>query len=815
MKVLKFGGTSVANAENIRKVRTIVEDKMPQGRMMVVVSALGGITNTLIECCQAAAKGDPKSREIFKIIEQRHLETTRDLIPVKSQSGVLAQVMVMLNELEEMLQGVFLVKEISPRTQDFVTSFGERLSSFIISQYFIHSGIKTKLLDSRELIKTDSNFGKAEVDFETTYQNIKETAAQEYPVFIAPGFISSNAEGVTTTLGRGGSDYTAALLAAGVHAEMLEIWTDVEGMMTADPRIVKRAFPIPEITYKETMELSHFGAKVVYPPTVRPVLTREIPIVIKNTFKPDAPGTLISKNSKPGDFPVRGLSSIAEVALMSINGSGLIGVPGISMRLFGALFRKGINVILITQASSEHAITFAIDPADVENAHSSIREEFKYELELKKIEDLEIERGLSILAMVGENMFRQVGIAGKMFSTLGMNGVNIRAIAQGSSERNISVVIERKDLEKAVIALHESFFLSDVHTLHVFLAGVGNVGKTLLEQIQAQQSILETQHQIRLKVVGMANSKQMAFDAEGIELENWKAALDAGQKLENPADFSQAIIEKNLPYSVFVDCTANAGVSELYLDLLRSSVSVVTANKIACASAYENYAALKSAAVKFGAKFLFETNVGAGLPVINTLQDLMKSGDRIRKIEAVLSGTLNYIFNHFKSGVEFEEIVRAAQAAGFTEPDPRLDLNGMDVMRKILILARESGQQLEAESVEVVQFVPAECLNAADVPAFYDSLKSHNDHFEKMVQNAESQGKKLRFVASYENGNCKAALELVGEDHPFYNLAGKDNIVLFYTDRYAEQPLVIRGAGAGAEVTAAGVFGDLMRLGKS
>lgn len=810
MKVLKFGGTSVANAERILAVLQIVKEKADD-QLVVTVSAFGGVTNDLIAMSEAAASGDTLYKDRLKGLEVRCLEVVRGLIPVARQAGVLALVKVLLNELEGVLQGAYLVRELSPKTLDFVASFGERISSQVIARAFNEHNLACEFLDSREVIRTDNQHGNAKVDFETTNAAISARMAG-VKLAIVPGFIASNADGHTTTLGRGGSDYTAAIFAAALNADALEIWTDVNGMMTADPRQVPQAIPIPEISYREAMELSHFGAKVVYPPSIQPVRDLGIPIVIKNTFNPENPGTLIKKEKSNDPLPVKGLSSIKNIALLSLSGSGLIGVPGSSRRLFQALSAEQINVILITQASSEHSITIAIDPGDVERAREALESEFAYERSLNMVDYPNVETGLAIIALVGENMRTQVGISGKMFSALGQNGVNIRAIAQGSSERNISAVISARDVKKALNVLHESFFLFPTKKANLFVVGVGTVGSVLLEQLNAQAEALKEKMGIEIRLCGLANSKKHVIDLEGISFSEWKERLENDGIESSAVGFLGAMKTANLHNSIFIDNTANDSVAGLYEKILSASIHIVTPNKIAAAGPYASYQRLKQVARRYGVKYLFETNVGAGLPVIGTLNDLVQSGDRIEKIQAVLSGTLNFIFDKFTTGTQFHEIVRLAQNGGYTEPDPRIDLSGKDVMRKILILARECGYALEMEDIVAEDFMPPSCLASDSIAGFYAELEKHSDHFDRLYAESNAKGEKLKFVASFADGKASVGLQSVGQEHPFYNLSGKDNIVLFTTDRYDEQPLVIKGAGAGAEVTAMGVFADIMRI---
>ncbi len=811
MQVLKFGGSSVASAENINKVVAIVQGKLEEESIILVISAMGGVTDTLLNIGNLAAATNETYKIILKEMENRHLDAVRALLPIQQQSATLSLVKQQFNQLEGICDGVFLLGELSARTKDRIVAFGELLSSMMVSAKFQSLGIDQLWVDARKLITTDTNHGKAAVDFVVTENTITGFIAKNpHPLYVVPGFISSDKAGNTTTLGRGGSDYTGAIFAAAVNATVLEIWTDVSGMMTADPRLVQNAKPIHRISYQEAMELSHFGAKIIYPPTIQPVMSRNIPVWIKNTFAPADYGTLIENESAETDSFIRGISSINKISLLSLEGSGMIGIPGFSKRLFEALANETVNVILITQSSSEHSICVGINEVDTEKAKLSIDRAFGYEIETGKVDPLKIEKGLSIVALVGEQMKSHPGISGKMFGVLGRNGINVRAIAQGSSEKNISAVLSEKDVNKAINVLHEEFFETTYKQLNVFIAGTGNVGSKLLGQIQKQFQYLQNHLRLQIQVTGLANSKRILLNEEGLALDNWKDDL---QKAEPGTihDFVQSIIGKNLRNSVFVDVTANAEVATVYGALLEKSISVVACNKIACSSKYENYQKLKSLSREFNAMFLFETNVGAGLPVIGTLNDLLRSGDKVNRIQAVLSGTLNFVFNNYNGTKPFAQVVRQAQLEGYTEPDPRLDLGGTDVMRKIMILAREAGQQIEMEDISNQYFLPASCFDGT-VDDFYAEMEKQEPHFNSIYEAAKAENCKLKFVASYENGKAAVGLRHIPAESDFYHLYGKDNLVLFYTDRYPEQPLVIKGAGAGADVTASGVFADIIRV---
>jgi aspartokinase/homoserine dehydrogenase 1 len=813
MKILKFGGTSVANAENIKLVLDIVINKAQEENLVVVVSALSKVTDLLQSAAFKAASNDESFKDIVVEIEKKHLETLKQLIPVSEQSGLLSHIKRIINHLETLLDGCFLLGELSPRTSDTILSFGELLSSYIIAEALKQKLKNSSYKDSRELIKTNNHFSKAAVNFEVSNQLIADFfASNTTQVVVMPGFIASSLDGINTTLGRGGSDYTAAIIAGALNATDLEIWTDVNGMFTANPKIVKQAQPIATISYQEAMELSHFGAKVLYPPTIQPVLRKNIPIFIKNTFEPTAEGTLISNNPESHNNPVKGISHIDNITLITLEGSGMIGVAGSSKRLFEVLSNEGINVIFITQASSEHSICIGILNSDAETAEIAINRAFQLEIAQNKIDPCIVEQNLCIIALVGESMKNHQGLSGRMFSTLGKNNVNIRAIAQGASERNISVVINERDVKKALNTLHENFFEENTKQLNLFVMGVGNVGEKFIEQIQQQKKFLKENLKINLRVIAISNSRKMYFDEDGIPLKEWQSLLANGEAA-NKEQFIATIKSLNLRNSIFVDITANEEVSKTYEHYLKQNVAVVTCNKIACSSAYDNYKNLKSLSRQFNAPFLFETNVGAGLPIIDTVKNLIASGDKVHKIQAVLSGSLNFIFNNFDENNTFDTVVKEAGVQGFTEPDPKIDLSGIDVARKILILIRESGYKMEIDAIANESFMPAECLATTTNEAFFESLQKHAAHFEAIYKEALNRDSRLKYVAQFENGKASVGLQFIPKDHPFYNLEGKDNIVLFYTDRYVDQPLLIKGAGAGAAVTASGIFADVIRIG--
>ncbi|WP_162128107.1 bifunctional aspartate kinase/homoserine dehydrogenase I [Flavobacterium phycosphaerae] len=813
MIVLKFGGTSVANATNISKTIEIVTHKSKKHKLAVVVSAFSGVTDLLILAGKTAAAKDKNYKEIISQIDKKHKEAIDELIPLSEQSDIINTINGDINLLKTLLDGCYLLGELSNRTADTVAGFGELLSSQIIALALKQKVSSATFKDSREVIKTNSNFGKASVDFAVTNKLIADYfKSNTNQVVLFPGFIASSLDGNTTTLGRGGSDYTAAILAAAVKAEILEIWTDVNGMFTANPRIVKQAQPIETISYQEAMELSHFGAKVLYPPTIQPVLKDSIPIFIKNTFEPEAYGTLISDHPTEGSNPIKGISHIDNIALLTLEGSGMIGVAGSSKRLFEVLSQENINVIFITQASSEHSICIGILNADADKAKSAIDKTFELEIAQSKIDPCIVEKDLCIVALVGESMKNHQGISGKMFSTLGKNNVNIRAIAQGASERNISVVINEKDVKKALNTLHERFFEDNTKQLNLFVMGVGNVGEKFIDQIHQQKKFLKEHLKINLRVIAMANSRKMVFDEDGISLNDWKTKVDQGETA-NVKGFIKKVIDLNLRNSIFVDITANYDIAGIYDQFLSQNVAVVTCNKIACSSQYDNYKNLKTLSRKYNAPFLFETNVGAGLPIIDTLKHLIASGDKINRINAVLSGSLNFIFNNFSETYSFHDVVKEAGVQGFTEPDPKIDLSGVDVARKILILIRESGYEMEMEDIVNNSFLPKECMETTNNEDFFKSLIKHAAHFDDLLAEAKAKNSRLKFVASFENGKASVGLQFIPADSPFYNLEGKDNIVQFYTDRYVDQPLLIKGAGAGAAVTASGIFADVIRIG--
>lgn len=814
MNILKFGGTSVGSSEGIRTLISILKERDQAAHPVVVLSAMHGVTNLLQAMAEKALVAEEYALEL-KQIEEKHFEVVRTLLPASAQNPVFTRLKIYFNELEDILQSVYNLRELSMQTRDLILSFGERCSTFMISHIAKQDFPNAVPVEGAELIKTDSNFGQAKVDTALTELLIQDFyEANKDKLLFVTGFISSNSEGRITTLGRGGSDFTAAIWGSALNVEEIEIWTDVNGMLTADPRIVEKAFSLPELSYTEAMELSYFGAKVIYPPTMIPAFLKKIPIVIKNTFNTAFEGTYIRHGVDTSDLPIKGISSIDEISILNLSGSGMVGKAGFSGRLFSLLSREQINVVLITQSSSEHSITFAVKPADALKALAIISKEFELELQAKKLEYPQVENGLSILAIVGENMKHTPGMSGKLFNALGRNGVNVRAIAQGSSEYNISVILSKTDLSKAVNAVHDAFFADLKKTLHIFCLGTGNIGKTLFSQLLNQSPFLAKNNDLEVKVMGVSNSRQMYLSNTAIDLSDWENEMAAHAEPADLKEFVQRMKAMNLPNCVFVDNTASGNPVNFYQQILESSISVVTCNKIGNSAEYSQYDAFKKAARKYGVDFHYETNVGAGLPIIRTLKDLMMSGDNISSIEAILSGTISYIFNNFKGEVPFHEIVKSAQDMGYTEPDPRDDLNGKDFMRKMLILARDAGYPLEEADIELQNMLPASCMAADTVADFYQELENNAAYFENLKSEAEASGKVLRYIGKLEGGKVAINLQMVDDAHPFYMLSGSDNVISFFTDRYKERPLVVKGPGAGAEVTAAGVFADIINVAK-
>jgi len=814
-KILKFGGTSCGSIESISLLVSIIEKNVQsQSKFSVVFSAMSGVTNQLLEAGSLASKGKKNALELIDDIENRHFEVVKHFIPVKGQSQVIAHIRTLINELKDVLKGISLLKEISPKSSDLLVSYGEQLSTSLIYYILREKGLPVVYVDAREIITTNDSFGKSEVDFSISNDKIKAYfTAIGNQIALITGFIGSNAKGETTTLGRGGSDYTASIIGAALSVKEIEIWTDVDGMMTADPRKVSSAFTIPAISYAEAMELTHFGAKVIYPPSLQPAFAKGIPIRVLNTFNPEFIGTVISKKHTASKYIITGISSIDQLALVNLQGSGMVGVAGVSAKLFSVLSKEKVSVILISQASSEHSICFAIEPQMADKVKILLNKEFEKEILDGDIEGIEVQKELSVIAVVGEGMRKHTGVSGKLFSVLGKNGINIVATAQGSSELNISVVIAQKDLSKALNVIHETFFFSQLRTLHLFLVGTGLIGKTLLRQLSGQERFLAKYRGLKVKLVGIANSRKQLIREEGIPLESAIEIVNGEGEANDINSFVSQIKELNLPNAVFADCTADKQIYQHYLGLFQSSISVVTPNKIANSGPYKQYAELHQTALTKGVKFLYETNVGAGLPVINTLQGLIASGDRFEKIEGVLSGTLSFIFNQFVPGKSFAEVVKQAKEKGYTEPDPREDLSGMDVARKILILSREIGLKLEFSDITIEKIIPANCENASTVDSFFEELDKSNAYFENLVNEAHKNGMKLRYVAALEKNKITIGLRQVDSSHPFYQMDGADNVIAFTTQRYHDRPLVIKGPGAGAEVTASGVFADIVSLG--
>ena len=809
MKVLKFGGTSVGSIESILSLKSIVESETQP--VIVVVSALGGITDKLIDISQQALTGDEQYKEEFENIVKRHHHMVENIIKDETaKKALLGTLNDLFDQLRSIYYGVFLIHDLSAKTQATIVSYGERLSSHIVGT-LIKNG---KRMNSRDFIKTINKQGKHTLDTKLTNQLVKDTFATidfNTTVPVVPGFISRDRDtNETTNLGRGGSDYTASIIAAALDADVLEIWTDVNGFMTADPRVIKSAYTINELSYIEAMELCNFGAKVVYPPTIYPVCVKNIPIKVKNTFNPSDPGTIIKDKIENDRKPIKGISSIKGTTLITVTGLSMVGVIGVNRRIFTALANNGISVFMVSQASSENSTSIGVRDEDADKAVETLNEEFAKEIKTGAMFPMHAESGLATIAIVGENMKHTPGIAGKLFGTLGRSGISVIACAQGASETNISFVVHSKYLRKSLNVLHDSFFLSEYKVLNLFVCGVGTVGGNLLQQIASQYQELADTRQLKLNVVGIASSHNAIFNREGLDLNNYKEQLKASEP-SNISKMCKEVVGMNIFNSVFVDCTASSEVAELYQTFLEHNISVVTANKIAASAEYEKYAKLKETALRRGVKFLFETNVGAGLPIIGTINDLRNSGDKILKIEAVLSGTLNYIFNTIAADVPFSETVRLAKEEGYSEPDPRIDLCGKDVIRKLVILTREAGYRVEQSDVVKQLFMPDDFFEGS-LEDFWKRLPSLDADFERRREILEKEKKRWRFVASMEMGKTKVSLEAVSEHHPFYGLEGSNNIVLLTTERYKEYPMLIQGYGAGAGVTAAGVFANIMSI---
>lgn len=808
MKVLKFGGTSVGSVKSILSLKQIVENEAKKQPVVIVVSALGGITDKLIATSKLAVAGDEEWKTEFDAMVDRHHKMIDTIITdTKARENLFIKVDALLDQLRSIYFGVFLIHDLSEKTSDAIVSYGERLSSLIVSTLVKGS----KWYDSREFIKTVDKNGKHVLDAELTTELVTKTFSDLPRISLVPGFISSDRDSKEiTNLGRGGSDYTAAIIAAALNAEVLEIWTDVDGFMTADPKVIKTAYTINELSYIEAMELCNFGAKVIYPPTIYPVCVKNIPIRVKNTFNPESDGTIIKQKIENNLKPIKGISSISGTTLITVTGLSMVGVIGVNRRIFTALAQQGISVFLVSQASSENSTSIGVRDQDAEKAVNVLDNEFAKEIETGAMFPMHAESGLATIAIVGENMKHTPGIAGKLFGTLGRSGISVIACAQGASETNISFVIDGKYLRKSLNVLHDSFFLSEYKVLNLFICGVGTVGSKLIEQIRSQYEELKEHSRLKLNVVGIASSHNAIFCREGLDLDNYREQLQASEP-SSPEKLRDTILSMNIFNSVFVDCTASKDVALLYQSFLEHNVSVIAANKIAASSKYEDYLKLKTTAMMRGVKFRFETNVGAGLPIIGTINDLCNSGDKILRIEAVLSGTLNFIFNAISAEVPFSETVRLAKEQGYSEPDPRIDLSGTDVVRKLVILAREAGYRVEQEDVEKHLFVPEEYFQGS-LEDFWKNLPALDADFEARRKELEVEGKRWRFVATMDGGKVNVALKAVDRNHPFYNLEGSNNIVLLTTERYKEYPMQIQGYGAGASVTAAGVFANIMSI---
>ena len=805
MKVLKFGGTSVGSANSILNLKNIVESQ--DFPVVVVVSALGGVTDLLIKTARTASEGNEAYKDMFQAIVRRHHDMINDVI-TDGREDLLLETDALLAELSSIYHGVYLIRDLSPKTQATIVSYGERLSSRIVARLITDA----ELHDSRTFIKTERKHGRSLLDSELTRRLVVEEFGPKTlcgKIHIVPGFISSDRDsGEVTNLGRGGSDYTASIIAAALGAEALEIWTDVDGFMTADPRVIPTAYTINALSYVEAMELCNFGAKVIYPPTIYPVCVNNIPIYVKNTFNPLLPGTVIRNEIEDDRKPIKGISSISGPSLITVTGLSMVGVIGVNRRIFTALADNGISVFMVSQASSENSTSIGVRDEDAAAAVEVLDNEFAKEIEEGAMFPMHVESGLATVAIVGENMKHTPGIAGKLFGTLGRSGISVIACAQGASETNISFVVHGDYLRKSLNVIHDSFFLSEYKELNLFICGVGTVGGMLIEQIRSQQEKLMQTHRLKLNVVGIASSHKAVFSRAGIDLATYREQLDASPESSSER-LRDGVVGMNIFNSVFVDCTASKEVAELYQTFLDNNISVVAANKVAASSSYETYRRLKSTALQRGVKYLFETNVGAGLPIIGTINDLVSSGDRILKIEAVLSGTLNFIFNAISDKVSFSETVRLAKELGYSEPDPRIDLSGQDVVRKLVILTREAGYKAEQDEVEKHLFVPDEMF-IGSLEDFWKKLPELDADFEARRQVLAAEGKRWRFVAKMENGEMSVGLQAVDSRHPFYGLEGSNNIVLLTTERYHEYPMLIQGYGAGAEVTAAGVFANIM-----
>lgn len=812
MIVIKFGGSSVANPKRIRQIAKVIENYSDKKPLIVVVSALAGITNLLEESGKQALQGSRDFTSTLQQVEDRHFEIINELVDPKNRSEIAAHIKMLCNEADEICQGIVILGEYSDRSKAKLLSLGERMSSGVISSALNHLGQRNSLIDTREIIITDDNFLAGRIDHQASEKNAIDILGKLEGIAVVPGFVSKTKDNQPSTLGRGGSDFTAALLANYLNANKIDIWTDVDGMLTASPDIVSSAYTISSMSYEEAMELSHFGAKVIYPPTIQPALEKRIQIEIKNTFAPENQGTLIGDSSVKNSLNIKGFSSISGISLITIAGSGMVGVPGIAMRVFKALSEASVNVLFITQSSSEHTICIGVHSVDATKACTKLDYEFENEINRKKVNKANYENNLSIVAMVGDKMKESVGVAGKAFRLLGQNGVNIRAIAQGGTERNISMVVAESDTKKALNVLHDGFFLSKYRKIHLFNIGIGTVGSTMINQMKEQAQFLKDEYAIDLKLCGLTNSRKMVIDTKGIDLDNWEETLAKSEVKMDAGEFMKSIKELNLRNSIFIDNTASYDVAKIYTEIAKLNLPIVASNKIMASSPLSEYNVFKSEIKKRGLKFLHETNVAAGLPVLKTIEDLVASGDQIVKIQAVLSGSLNFIFNNISESLSFLDAVTEAKEKGLTEPDPSIDLSGLDVRRKILILARTSGYQLELDDVSKNDIIPDDELNAASFEELMANLEKNNSKIEAIRKESADKNEKLRYVAEFSDGKATTGLQSVDESHPAYHLDGMDNIILLYTRRYSEQPLVVKGAGAGPGVTASGVFADVMRL---
>jgi len=813
MKILKFGGTSIGNSERIKRVLNILKEYSDKNeKFSVVFSAFGGVTDQLIDLCNKALNGEDSYLASFQNLRLKHLDIFMELVDHQKKNHVQAKINGLFDRLADILRGLYLLRELTPRIQDIILSYGERLSAFIISEALKSKNIECEYLDTTKIIKTDSNFGNAHVDYEQSKKNIIKYFEEHNKIQVITGFIAADQNGEITTLGRGGSDFTASLIGSALNVDEIEIWTDVNGILTADPRKVDDAISLKAVTYQEAMEMSHFGAKVIYPPTMQPAFDNKIKIRIRNTFEPTFKGTIILEKESKIKFTAKGISSVDHITLLRISGSGLFGNEETTSRIFNTLAEEKIKTLLLTQGSSGLSICIAVLPSEGQRAAEAIKQALRLEIFDGQITEIKAEENLSIVAVVGEDMHHTPGISGKVFDALGKNGINIIAIAQGSSELNISFVIRNDELSKALNVLHDTLFLAQRKIYNIFLVGIGLVGKALLNYINEKKEFLDSERSIEMKVVGIANSKKMLIKRDGINILNWEDELKNSSNKSDIEKFVNEMNNINLANSIFVDCTATEVAIPYYQKILDSNISITTPNKIANTKDYNFYKTLKDSAKKKNVKFLYSTNVGAGLPIISTIRELVNSGEKIIKLEGVLSGTLSYLFNSFVGDINFSELVKMAKDKGFTEPDPRDDLNGLDVARKLLILIRETGRNFELADIEVENLVPQKATGDVSVEEFFEILKAADNVFEERKISAHNDGNVLRYIAKFEDGLANVSLVSVNKSHPFYNLKGNDNIVALTTQNYSTQPLIIRGRGAGAEFTASGIFSDILRI---